>query len=292
MSSSQTCVVRCNSRFAYGERGLPPASLNGPAVPPDTDVDFEVTLERIVSTKSIADLTPEENLAEAHFKKSVGNEHFSAANYKLAVKCYQKAVNAVDSALPQLPAAARSVAQKLVVDCANNMVAAYLALDDLELAEQAVAVALQTDPNSVKGLYRAGQVSLRKGNFKEATIALKRALVIEPANKLVRAEYRTLQTRVAEYKAQQKAMAVKMVGGSNSTNSAADGLQSGAAAGATGSTTDSNAVAAALAGRSGRHAAGSMQTAAVLIVSYAIVVLAMLVGLSRVLKSTLVDSSS
>eukprot|EP00953_Heterococcus_sp_UTEX-ZZ885_P039915 20422-Heterococcus_DN1.PRE.2 len=160
MSSSQTCVVRCNSRFAYGERGLPPASLNGPAVPPDTDVDFEVTLERIVSTKSIADLTPEENLAEAHFKKSVGNEHFSAANYKLAVKCYQKAVNAVDSALPQLPAAARSVAQKLVVDCANNMVAAYLALDDLELAEQAVAVALQTDPNSVKGLYRAGQVSL------------------------------------------------------------------------------------------------------------------------------------
>eukprot|EP00953_Heterococcus_sp_UTEX-ZZ885_P039917 20423-Heterococcus_DN1.PRE.2 len=160
MSSSQTCVVRCNSRFAYGERGLPPASLNSPAVPPDTDVDFEVTLERIVSTKSIADLTPEENLAEAHFKKSVGNEHFSAANYKLAVKCYQKAVNAVDSALPQLPAAARSVAQKLVVDCANNMVAAYLALDDLELAEQAVAVALQTDPNSVKGLYRAGQVSL------------------------------------------------------------------------------------------------------------------------------------
>eukprot|EP00953_Heterococcus_sp_UTEX-ZZ885_P027223 14631-Heterococcus_DN1.PRE.1 len=86
-------------------------------------------------------------------------------------------------------------------------------------------------------------------------------------------------------------MAVKMVGG-NSTNSAADGLQSGAAAGATGSTKDSNAVAAALAGRSVRHAAGSMQTAAVLIVSYAIVVLAMLVGLSRVLKSTLVDSSS
>jgi tetratricopeptide (TPR) repeat protein len=253
MSSSQTCVVRCNFRFAYAERGLPAVSPNGAAVPPDTDVDFEVTLERIVSTKSIEELSPDKKLAEAQFKKSVGNEHFSAANYKRAVKGYQYAINMSDSAVPQLPSAARSVAQKLVVDSANNMVAAYLALDDLEHAEQAVTVALQTDPNSVKGLYRAGQVSLRRGNFKEATVALKKALAIEPANKLVRAEYRTLQSRVAEYKAEQKAMAVKMVGGSSSntsnnsssnSSSAVDSLLGGAATAATHSTINSNAVAA------------------------------------------------
>ncbi|KAG5180407.1 hypothetical protein JKP88DRAFT_349518 [Tribonema minus] len=222
MKPGETRLVKCVARFAWGEEEQSVAH----APPPNSDVVLELTLVRIATAKTPAEMSADQRLEHATFKKEVGNAHYAAKHYPKALRCYQAAMDTAQSAIQQQQgeagsgseegsdadanAARNSAARALLIACANNVAMVHVQLGNLKGALDATVIALEMDPNNVKALYRAGQVSSRQGNFEEARAALKKALALDPANAAVRAETRELQQRVADYHARQRAMQEKM----------------------------------------------------------------------------------
>lgn len=207
MRVGEQCIIRCESRFAYGPDGCPATKEGDADLPSNSDVEVRVELLGVQSTKSVADMSPEETIAEGERKKVVGNGHFERAAYKKALRAYTSAANTVAGVeFPNERANAFREARQLRIDCGNNIATTCVRLGDLEKAKEAAVGVLELDPNNAKALFRAGQVSSLQSNFAEARLALKRALELNPASKEVQAELQRLSARVKAYKKKRRAV--------------------------------------------------------------------------------------
>lgn len=211
MRVREQCIVRCESRFAYGPDGCPATKEGDVDLPPDSDIEVRIELLGVQSTKSVPDMSPEEAVAEGERKKVVGNGHFERAAYKKALRAYTSAANTVAGVeFPNENVDAFREARQLRVDCGNNIAMTCVRLGDLEKAKEAAIGVLELDPDNAKALFRAGQVSSLQSNFTEASLALKRAVELKPASKEIQAELQRLSARVKAYKKKRQAMAESM----------------------------------------------------------------------------------
>eukprot|EP00903_Cladosiphon_okamuranus_P007666 g7434.t1 len=211
MRLGEQCIIRCESRFAYGPDGCPATKEGHVNLPPDSDIEVRIELLGVQSTKPVPDMSPEETVAEGARKKVVGNGHFERAAYKKALRTYTSAANIVaEMEFPNENAEAFREARQLRIDCGNNIATTYVRLGDLEKAKEAAVGVLELDPDNAKALFRAGQVSSLQSNFTEASLALKRAIKVNPASKEIQAELQMLSARVKAYKKKRQAMEESM----------------------------------------------------------------------------------
>lgn len=211
MRVGQECLLHCESRFAYGEDGCPATKAGDMDLPPGADVELRVVLVKVLSDKSVSDMTPEEVVAEGKRKKEAGNHHFARGSHKRALRSYTGAHNTVAgmNLAGQNDAVTRDALQ-LQIDCGNNVANACIRLGELEKAKEAAVGVLELDSNNAKALFRAGQVSSLQSNFVEAKLALRKAFDLNPASREVQVELRLLTSRVESYHKSKRAMQEKM----------------------------------------------------------------------------------
>ena len=211
MRVGEQCIIRCESRFAYGPDGCPATKEGDVDLPPNSDIEVRIELFGVQSTKPGPDTSPEETIAEGERKKVVGNGHFERAAYKKALRAYTSAANTVAGVeFPDESAKAFREARQLRIDCGNNIATTCVRLGELEKAKEAAVGVIELDPDNAKALFRAGQVSCLQSNFNEARLALKRALELNPASKEIKAELQRLSTRVKAYKEKRQTMEESM----------------------------------------------------------------------------------
>lgn len=214
MRAGQQCLVRCESRFAYGPDGCPATKSGDVELPANQDVELAVELLDVLASTSPLDMTTDEAIAEAQRKKVVGNGHFERAAYKKALRAYASACNTVaDLNLPDQDSNSFREARQIRIDCGNNVATACVRLGELGKAKEAAVGVLELDPDNVKALFRAGQVSSRQSNFVEARLALGKAYDLNPQSKEIKAELGRLSVRIKAYQTKRQAMQETMGSG-------------------------------------------------------------------------------
>ncbi|KAG0498481.1 hypothetical protein HPP92_003172 [Vanilla planifolia] len=167
-------------------------------VPPNSTVVYEVELVSFVKDKESWDLNNAEKLEAAALKKEEGNAVFKQGKFARASKRYEKGAKLIeyDSSFSEEE---KKQSKVLKVTCNLNNAACKLKLKDYKEAEKLCTKVLELESRSVKALYRRAQAYIQLADLDLAEVDIKKALEIDPDNRDVKLEYKTLKEKIKEY---------------------------------------------------------------------------------------------
>ncbi|XP_041274554.1 peptidyl-prolyl cis-trans isomerase FKBP8-like [Onychostruthus taczanowskii] len=176
--------------YAYGRPG------REPDVPPEAPLLFEVTLLEVRDGPDPQPLPPAVRLRLGSQRRERGNFHFARGDFAAALRSYRLSLLALDgpAAAPPGPEEEEELREQRV-KCLNNCAAAELKLGRAEEALAACEAALRISPDNGRALLRRGQLLAEQGRDAEAALVLKRALELDPANKVIHTELSRLAKR-------------------------------------------------------------------------------------------------
>lgn len=166
-------------------------------VPPNSTLYYEVELVSFIKDKESWDMTTEEKVEAAGKKKEEGNALFKTGKYAKASKRYEKAVKFIEYDTSYTDEQKKS-AKALKIACNLNDAACKLKLKDYKQAEKLCTKVLELESTNVKALYRRAQAYIQLADFDLAEFDIKKALEIDPNNRDVKLEYKTLKEKVKE----------------------------------------------------------------------------------------------
>lgn len=195
MKKGEVALLTIHSDYAFGSSE---SSQELAVVPPNSTVYYEVELESFVKDKESWDMNTEEKIEAAGKKKEEGNVLFKAGKYARASKRYEKAAKYIeyDSSFGEEE---KKQAKTLKVTCNLNNAACKLKLKDYKEAEKLCTKVLDIQSKNVKALYRRAQAYIHLADLDLAEFDIKKALEIDPDNRDVKLEYRTLKEKMKEY---------------------------------------------------------------------------------------------
>lgn len=195
MKKGEVALLTIHSDYAFGSSE---SSQELAVVPPNSTVYYEVELESFVKDKESWDMNTEEKIEAAGKKKEEGNVLFKAGKYARASKRYEKAAKYIeyDSSFGEEE---KKQAKTLKVTCNLNNAACKLKLKDYKEAEKLCTKVLDIQSKNVKALYRRAQAYIDLADLDLAEFDIKKALEIDPDNRDVKLEYRTLKEKMKEY---------------------------------------------------------------------------------------------
>ena len=184
----ETVRVAMDNRYGYGDEGHA-----GLGVPPDADLEYEVTmLQAGEPHKEPPEMDVDELCAEVAMLKARGNEYFSWGKLDRALRCFKEAVRygeaAVSGPAPEAEdgdAPAPEQARQDLVACLNNIALVLERQGKLKEAKEAAVQVILQDRDNVKALVRAARISLQVGDHEEAAVAVKAAMQVAPRNATV-----------------------------------------------------------------------------------------------------------
>ncbi|KAF3327741.1 peptidyl-prolyl isomerase-like isoform X1 [Carex littledalei] len=178
-------------------------------VPANSTVIYEIELVSFVKEKEAWDLNNAEKLEAAGKKKEEGNALFKSGHYARASKRYEKAAKSIeyDSSFSDEE---KKQSKLLKISCNLNNAACKLKLRDYKQTEKLCTKVLELDGKNVKALYRRAQAYMNLADLDLAEIDIKKALEIDPDNRDVKLEYKTLKEKVKEYNRKDKQLYSKM----------------------------------------------------------------------------------
>ncbi|XAR60924.1 Peptidylprolyl isomerase [Bertholletia excelsa] len=167
-------------------------------VPPNSTVFYEIELVSFEKEKESWDMNTQEKIEGAGNKKEEGNALFKAGKYLRASKRYEKAAKYIeyDSSFDEEE---KKQAKALKVTCNLNNAACKLKLKEYKEAEKLCTKVLELESRNVKALYRRAQAYINLADLDLAEFDIKKALEIDPDNRDVKLEYKTLKEKVKEY---------------------------------------------------------------------------------------------
>ncbi|NXS03212.1 FKBP8 isomerase, partial [Oxylabes madagascariensis] len=208
--------------YAYGRPGSRRCTRREPDVPPEAPLLFEVTLLEVRDGPDPQPLSPAVRLRLGSQRRERGNFHFARADFAAALRSYRLSLRALDgpTTAPPGPEEEEELREQRV-KCLNNCAAAELKLGRAEEALAACEAALRISPDNGRALLRRGQVGLaaprssplpstqpsrhppllspqllaEQGRDAEAALVLRRALELDPANKVIHTELSRLAKR-------------------------------------------------------------------------------------------------
>ncbi|CDQ97962.1 unnamed protein product [Oncorhynchus mykiss] len=185
MEMREKALVQANAKYAYGALG----SL-APDVPPNAALALEVQLLDATEAPDLELLSPQERIALAGQKRERGNVYYQRADYAFAVNSYGIALQVTESSSKvDISPEEEEELMDVKVKCLNNMAAAQLKLDHYEAALRSCVSVLAHQPDNIKALFRKGKVLALQGEYAEAIKILKRALKLEPSNKVLHSTF-------------------------------------------------------------------------------------------------------
>jgi len=195
MKKGEVALVTIPPEYAFGSTE---SKQDIAVVPPNSTVIYEVELVSFVKDKESWDLNNEEKIEAAGKKKEEGNALFKLGKYARASKRYEKAAKYIeyDSSFSEDE---KKQSKQLKISCNLNNAACKLKLKDYKQAEKLCTKVLELDCQNVKALYRRVQAYIQLADLELAEADIKKALEIDPDNRDVKLEYKTLKEKIKEY---------------------------------------------------------------------------------------------
>ncbi|XP_050047084.1 peptidyl-prolyl cis-trans isomerase FKBP8-like [Dermacentor andersoni] len=216
MEKGEVAEIVVPARLGYGDQG------REPDVPPKARLHFHVELLDTYPAKEETDLPFQERLSIGDAKRERGNFWYSRGDYSNAAHCYRRALDFLDDMGLNLSESPADL--QLLLDTRlkvyNNLTATQMKMEAYEAALKSVDFVLKVQPNNFKALYRKGKILAGQGNVSEAVSTFKKALKLEPDNKVIQQELSRLMVRKEKEDRAEKAMYKRMFGGSNTTTNA------------------------------------------------------------------------
>lgn len=180
--------VACVHRFAWGPEGHKGIAGVDQDIPAGSHLFIRTTLEEVLP---LTDTDPDDIVAtwDKHIRimggrKTTGNDHFKRGSYDKAIRCYEQGVavflNDAYALIEDLQGEQKHRAEVLVVDCASNLAACHIELQDGPKAMLAVDCGLPYAVNHLKLNIRAAKAEFLMSNFKECERWLGDAKKIAP----------------------------------------------------------------------------------------------------------------
>ncbi|MED6177342.1 70 kDa peptidyl-prolyl isomerase [Stylosanthes scabra] len=195
MKKGEVALLTIAPEYAFGSAE---SQQELAVVPPNSIVYHEVELVSFEKEKESWDLNTQEKIEAAGKKKEEGNVLFKAGKYAKASKRYDKAVKYIEYD-SSFSADEKKQAKTLKVACNLNNAACKLKLKDYKEAEKLCTKVLEVESTNVKALYRRAQAYMQLADLDLAEFDIKKALEIDPDNREVKLEYKTLKEKIKEY---------------------------------------------------------------------------------------------
>ncbi|CAK9309842.1 unnamed protein product [Citrullus colocynthis] len=195
MKKGEIALLTIAPEYAFGS---PESQQDLAIVPPNSTVYYEVELVAFDKEKESWDMNNQEKIEAAGKKKEEGNVLFKSGKFARASKRYEKAVKFIeyDSSFSEEE---KKQAKALKVACNLNNAACKLKLKMYNEAEKLCTKVLELESSNVKALYRRAQAYIQLADLDLAEFDIKKALDIDPNNRDVKLEYKTLKEKVKEY---------------------------------------------------------------------------------------------
>ncbi|XP_033120695.1 peptidyl-prolyl cis-trans isomerase FKBP8-like [Anneissia japonica] len=205
MEQGEVCTLTTSPRFAYGEIG------RKPDVPPNANITYELELLTVKDGHNFETMPLDMRCKMADDKRERGNELFTRNDYSGAINSYTRAIeilNANESADKE----GFKKLQQSKVKCYNNLAAAQIKVQAYSAARKSCDWVLSNEKDNAKALFRKGKVLASQGELTEALEITKKALKLEPSNKVIHQELSRLLAKQSEEKEKEKDLYKKMVG--------------------------------------------------------------------------------
>ncbi|XP_044503341.1 peptidyl-prolyl cis-trans isomerase FKBP62-like isoform X2 [Mangifera indica] len=195
MKKSEVALLTIAPEYAFGSSV---SNQDLAVVPPNSTVYYEVELVSFDKEKESWDMNTQEKIEAAGKKKEEGNTLFKAGKHVRASKRYEKAVKYIeyDSSFSEEE---KKQSKALKVACNLNDAACKLKLKEYNQAEKLCTKVLDLESRNVKALYRRAQAYIHLSDLDLAEFDIKKALEIDPDNRDVKMEYRTLKEKMKEF---------------------------------------------------------------------------------------------
>ncbi|XP_066350948.1 70 kDa peptidyl-prolyl isomerase [Miscanthus floridulus] len=195
MKKGEVALVTIPPEYAFGSTE---SKQDLAVVPPNSTVVYEVELISFVKDKESWDLNNEEKIEAAGKKKEEGNALFKLGKYARASKRYEKAAKYIEHE-SSFSEDEKKQSKQLKISCNLNNAACKLKLKDYKEAAKLCTKVLELDSQNVKALYRRVQAYIQLADLELAEADIKKALEIDPNNRDVKLEYKTLKEKIKEY---------------------------------------------------------------------------------------------
>ncbi|CAD6245936.1 unnamed protein product [Miscanthus lutarioriparius] len=195
MKKGEVALVTIPPEYAFGSTD---SKQDLAVVPPNSTVVYDVELVSFVKDKESWDLNNEEKIEAASKKKEEGNALFKLGKYARASKRYEKAAKYIEYE-SSFSEDEKKQSKQLKISCNLNNAACKLKLKDYKEAVKLCTKVLELDSQNVKALYRRVQAYIQLADLELAEADIKKALEIDPNNRDVKLEYKTLKEKIKEY---------------------------------------------------------------------------------------------
>lgn len=195
MKKGEVALVTIPPEYAFGSAE---SKQDLAVVPPNSTVIYELELVSFVKDKESWDMNTAEKIEAAAKKKEEGNALFKLGKYARASKRYEKGAKFIeyDTSFSEEE---KKQSKALKIQINLNDAACKLKLKDYKQAEKLCTKVLELDSRNVKALYRRAQAYIQMADLDLAELDIKKALEIDPDNRDVKLEYRTLKEKMKEY---------------------------------------------------------------------------------------------
>ncbi|XP_077989023.1 peptidyl-prolyl cis-trans isomerase FKBP8-like [Glandiceps talaboti] len=206
MELGEVCTLITDARYAYGELG------RKPDIPSDAKLRYELELLKVEDGPDVAVIDSTERLQLGNKKRERGNELYLRGDYSSAINSYTKALNILEAEEGGSNKEEYKDIEEAKLKCHNNLAACQLKVEAYDAALMSCNSVLNVEPDNVKALFRKAKVLACKGEIEEAVADMRKAIKLEPSNKVIHQELSKLVVKHKEQMSSTKDMYKKMVG--------------------------------------------------------------------------------
>jgi FKBP-type peptidyl-prolyl cis-trans isomerase len=192
LTRGETSRLRVMASLAYGKEGCPEH-----CIPPNTYVDYEITLKDFVKGKEFWDLDTQEKIEFSMLAKVKGNEYFKMGKFKAARFHYGRIVEYLQYS-DTLEGDDLVQRNSLILAAHLNLALCHIKLGNPEAAKQSASKALEVDGKNEKALFRRGLANEGLQEYELAIADFKAVLDIDRENRAAKQQLTVTCNRIKE----------------------------------------------------------------------------------------------